>query len=64
VTQWGAAIVTPRADTDRVTNHDNAPALVTQAFAFALDPTAEQISMLRAVTSAARASLTTPCSDW
>ncbi|HUV58221.1 MAG TPA: hypothetical protein VMV96_05400 [Acidimicrobiales bacterium] len=47
-----------------MTNHDNAPALVTQAFAFALDPTTEQISMLRAVTSAARASHTTPCSDW
>jgi putative transposase len=30
-----------------VTNHDNAPAVVAQAYSFALDPTPEQISMLR-----------------
>jgi transposase len=30
-----------------VTYHDNAPAVVTQAYSFALDPTAEQVSMLR-----------------
>jgi putative transposase len=47
VTQWGAAIVTPSGDTDWVTNHDTAPAIVTQAYAFALDPTPEQVSMLR-----------------
>ena len=46
-TQWGAVIVTPRPDTDRVTNHDTAPTVVAQAYAFALDPTPEQISALR-----------------
>jgi len=45
--QWGAVIVTPRSDTDRVTNHDTAPTVVAQAYAFALDPTPEQISALR-----------------
>ena len=44
---WSAGNVTPRDDADHVTGPSTTTVVVTRAYSYVIDPTPEQISMLR-----------------